>query len=1254
MLRSIARSAMPASLGCSVRSTPSVFARTLPCLWLSSLPAPLSFRVRWSTPLRSPLLHWSGTSVQAACDARVLIALHLWSLRSWTQSRQGSANRRSHPPDMRNTPLMRAQADLATTARHSATLFPRRRAVLLCCLCLWLCAALPAANAQPSNTNPSLIFPTAVSGGYKEAEMIDATAFPRLARVLSPAALVGQFVYATAPFGGPMFRNASCTGAAGEDCRVTFQMQLLNSLDNVYGCETVNKSMHNITNGGEAITARSMMLVERSPPGICNFGKKTVNVATTGAGAIMHHGCDPAPPSSCASGLAITFSHLNLTIPCPYMQHFDAMRMKSYLQGRDLWLKQQANRNFSMSSTGGMGPSGFDSSSTGPAGPACNCSCAGGNTPTPAPVGPEVFTDFTEPLIISFAATGPMIAQDRAALYTIVHNLQTADPVNGVNDALMVGDGGWTSLRGWSEITSHPERDPCMDRVVGMWCESGRLISVYMFGENGPTFAGAVDPAWGNLTALVGLELSNNNFQGALPTELCSLTNLNVFGMDRESDGVHVNVRQGITQLPECIGNLPLIFLSLSTNLVRNFPASLSSANGLRVLVLDHNNLQLLPTDFTTNLKGLYQLDITFNTALGGPPPSFKGWANVSFLQAHHCGFTGGLSGGNDAFNDMSILTQFDISFNAITGALPIFEGCAMLQSIALNDNQFSGSIPVEWAALSTVTTVKVQNNAIIAPVRALGSMVSMTHLDISNNSLRLPASYNNDAGQFISDMAPNGINTMILDHNEIAGVWSGGLMSSARNVDTLSFAYNKVQKLPADMFTYGVAHWDASYNELTGGLPPNNPLFATSLALQGNPGLNIWPLPDWLHETLERSATPGSPYSCTVLTSPAIRDFHFTVDAASRQYHGCSCLPGSFGRPPLCDAVPERATVNPQDGFSSAEIGPSFIDMIDDTGAEPSGPGNAQTNTTAPTMALPAGFSDDWYGNQRLTLGVATTWFVNLQDLFFDTAGPKNATYPPNELLPMANGLTIKPTKGVDIVQLVDANGNATHWASISIPPGARFQPVRMIRMCIHISRSLFTKPSDALTVYEGDPSFSGQRVANLLGTDSFPDPPPYPPLPGTAAADLSITQTPEYQARYAVSMSAIQNRSLVELVVKSNAASLHFTSRATQGVHFFATYSQFTMRAQLSVHGETHELTPALSCFLLSPSVCVYLRASRSLLSGPCDEHVPRAAASLPSGNLDSSRGVLRGWLVAWLDPHQCHCHRVQVGESAVPRGI
>lgn len=184
-----------------------------------------------------------------------------------------------------------------------------------------------------------------------------------------------------------------------------------------------------------------------------------------------------------------------------------------------------------------------------------------------------------------------------------------------------------------------------------------------VFGVNGPIFAGAVDPAWGNLTHLRGVELSNNNFQGALPTEWCALTHLRVFGMDRQSDGVRVNVRQGITQLPECIGNLPLIFLSLSTNLVSNFPATLSSANGLRVLVLDHNSLQFLPTDFSTNLIGLFQLDITFNPSLGGPPPSFRGWSNVSYLQAHHCGFTGGLTGGNDAFNGMSILTDFDIRF---------------------------------------------------------------------------------------------------------------------------------------------------------------------------------------------------------------------------------------------------------------------------------------------------------------------------------------------------------------------------------------------------------------------------------------------------------------------------------------------------------------------------------------------------------------------------------------------------------------
>src|SRR5688500_16773705 len=81
--------------------------------------------------------------------------------------------------------------------------------------------------------------------------------------------------------------------------------------------------------------------------------------------------------------------------------------------------------------------------------------------------------------------------------------------------------------------------------------------------------------------------------------------------------------------------------------------------------------------------------------------------------------------------------------------------------------------------------------------------------------------------------------------------------------------------------------------------------LNAVSLSLEGNPDFLMWPLDWWLFETAVVSTNPGSQYSCTVLNTERVRFFTITVDAKSRLFQGCSCVNGTFGRPPLCNAVP-------------------------------------------------------------------------------------------------------------------------------------------------------------------------------------------------------------------------------------------------------------------------------------------------------------------------------------------------------------
>jgi hypothetical protein len=112
----------------------------------------------------------------------------------------------------------------------------------------------------------------------------------------------------------------------------------------------------------------------------------------------------------------------------------------------------------------------------------------------------------------------------------------------------------------------------------------------------------------------------------------------------------------------------------------------------------------------------------------------------------------------------------------------------------------------------------------------------------------------------------------------------------------------------------------------------------------------------------------------------------------------------------------------------------------------------------------------------------------------------------------------------------------------------GGDARPVRVITIRVHISRTLFVGATDVLAVYEGGSSLTGTRVAILYGTDALPA--------GNASA---FTSSAAYRALYGARLSAgdLASSALWEVQVLTPTATVSFSSRATSGQHFLATYS-------------------------------------------------------------------------------------------------
>jgi hypothetical protein len=453
------------------------------------------------------------------------------------------------------------------------------------------------------------------------------------------------------------------------------------------------------------------------------------------------------------------------------MQYADAMQMRTYLVGRNEWLMGGSQTHSSST-----GPAGYASSSTGAAGPGCS----GPSSPvTPSGPAPIVFTDFTQPLVVSFPATSYILPSEKASLETIVRNLQRD---GSVDDSRLIrpGTDSWTSLRGWSDLTLHTHLDPCVHRVVGLTCENGRVTGIWMFGAGGPTFTGPVDPEWGSFEKMRMLELGNNNLQGAVPQAICNATSLLMLGLESQTDGVRANVQQGLTSLPECIGDLPMLIFTANANLLTNLPATLSSARGLQFLIMDHNKLAALPAGFTQNLQGLLQINLAFNPTLIVPLPSFNGWSNLTQLDANNCGFFGPIPTG--ALDGLANVVGMNLAVNQLSGPLPMMVGAASLVTITLDHNSFDGGIPLSWQLLSKVTTIRLHSNRLSGPMAPLGQMLAAQSIWLQDNLIYTPTKNGiTDGGLLISQMSGTNLQELILDNNNITGIWTGGRWEGTR-----------------------------------------------------------------------------------------------------------------------------------------------------------------------------------------------------------------------------------------------------------------------------------------------------------------------------------------------------------------------------------------------------------------------------------------------------------------------------------------
>ncbi|KAL5699458.1 hypothetical protein ACHQM5_030357 [Ranunculus cassubicifolius] len=277
-------------------------------------------------------------------------------------------------------------------------------------------------------------------------------------------------------------------------------------------------------------------------------------------------------------------------------------------------------------------------------------------------------------------------------------------------------------------------------------------------------------PSWvANLTTLQTLILRNNSFDGPIPPELCRLDTVKFFDLSQNHLTGSIpfcllnltNTKYLHLQGNKLTGTIPetsprwsdLVTLDLKdNNLSGNVPNWIGSYPRLRVLLLKGNSLGgPLPHELC-RLEKITIMDLSHNRLSGSVPPCFS---NITFGQTEavellyedELWFTVPTYNYTDL---MGNLITFSFSFlNAYTEREEVefmtksrsgsYKGdiLTFMSGLDLSSNLFTGGIPHEIGALTSVRALNFSHNQFIGEIpKSLSNLKQLESMDLSYNKL--------------------------------------------------------------------------------------------------------------------------------------------------------------------------------------------------------------------------------------------------------------------------------------------------------------------------------------------------------------------------------------------------------------------------------------------------------------------------------------------------------------------------------------
>ncbi|XP_047330019.1 probable LRR receptor-like serine/threonine-protein kinase At3g47570 [Impatiens glandulifera] len=300
-------------------------------------------------------------------------------------------------------------------------------------------------------------------------------------------------------------------------------------------------------------------------------------------------------------------------------------------------------------------------------------------------------TFFMLPLAMSFilflshhtSSQPPDIFTDKSALLSLKSHI--------ISDPLDLIITNWTS-----------GSDVCTWNGVGCSTRHKRVVSLDLYNMD---LSGTIPPQLGNLSFLLHLGLSRNNFHGQIPGEISRLRRLR---------SLELALNQLTGTIPSFIGDFPdLETLILGNNSFSGTipPEIFRNDSKLEIINLSGNQLiGEIPAEIGY-LRRLWYVIMGLNQLSGHIPLSIFNISSLEIVNFSKNELSGGLV--SNMCSRLPELQFLDLSWNEMSGELTGdgFEGCLKLQTLSLTANKFVGSIPANIGNLTELQSLYLSAN---------------------------------------------------------------------------------------------------------------------------------------------------------------------------------------------------------------------------------------------------------------------------------------------------------------------------------------------------------------------------------------------------------------------------------------------------------------------------------------------------------------------------------------------------------------